>query len=177
MTPHYQKPNLSNPNIIKGIITLLQNREGVRILCTIRVLSLIIFQHFIVTYSRRLKDEQNVSPKKGKTSPSKSPSAKSPKVSKSDVQAEEVLSQEIPVRVTRSSSGLSAVSSPSKSSEKSTRGKALSIKPPLTFIKDPFSPQLSEEQRQKLIELREADKAKPRKRYSAVRKVKSKRIL
>lgn len=84
--------------------------------------------------------------------------------------------QDTPLRVLRSHSKSDSISSPSKSLENSKRTKRATKKPPLTLFKDPFSPQISEEQRQKLIQLKEADKAKPRKKYSAIKKVKSKRI-
>ena len=74
-----------------------------------------------------------------------------------------------PQRITRSSS------KPSTLLDKSTRTR-LAKKPPLTFLKDPFSPQITEEQKQKMIELKEAEKRKPRKKYYVTKKVKSKRI-
>ena len=51
-----------------------------------------------------------------------------------------------------------------------------STKPPLKLIKDPFSPQLTEEQKDELQRRKEARKVVPRKKYSAVQKPKSKRI-
>merc|ERR1719461_1654119 len=85
-------------------------------------------------------------------------------------------SQDTPLRVTRSSSKSSAASSPVQKigSTKGTRLK--SSKPPLKLIKDPFSPQITEEQKEELNKRKEAKKMVPRKKYSAVRKTKSKRI-
>ena len=88
--------------------------------------------------------------------------------------------QNTPLRVTRSSSKSSATSSPAKKigSTKGTRtGTRLkSHKPPLKLIKDPFSPQITDEQIEELNKRKEAKKMVPRKKYSAVRKPKSKRI-
>lgn len=81
-----------------------------------------------------------------------------------------------PQRVTRSNSRSSAVSSPSQLSEKSTRTRLTPRKPPLTLLRDPFSPQITEELEQKVLQKRQADKARPRKKYSAIKKVKSKKI-
>ena len=81
-----------------------------------------------------------------------------------------------PKRVTRSSSKSSTTSSPASKSDKRKRTRQEPKKPPLTFFKDPFSPQLTDEQKKTLIELKEAKKGQPRKKYSVTKKVKSKRI-
>lgn len=81
-----------------------------------------------------------------------------------------------PQRVTRANSRSSGITSPSKLSEKSIRTRQPARKPPLTLLKDPFSPQITEEQKQKFLEKREKEKAKPRKKYSAIKKVKSRKI-
>lgn len=81
-----------------------------------------------------------------------------------------------PKRVTRSSSKSSTTSTPSKTSEKIRRTQEVTKKPPLKIVKDPFSPQLTDEQRKKLHELKEANKNQPRKKYAAIKKVKSKRL-
>ena len=80
-----------------------------------------------------------------------------------------------PLRVTRSSSKSSSTSSPKKTDKSKGTGKKTN-KPPLKLIKDPFSPQITEEQKEQLKRLKEAKKSVPRKTYSAVRKAKSKQI-
>merc|ERR1712203_712372 len=77
-----------------------------------------------------------------------------PLPSKSD--QTDTTSQNTPLRVTRSSSKSSATSSPAKKigSTKGTRLK--SNKPPLKLLKDPFSPQITEEQKEELNKRKEA---------------------
>ena len=77
-----------------------------------------------------------------------------------------------PKRVTRSSSKSSAASTPTKTK----RTRPVTKKPPLKIVKDPFSPQLTDEQRKKLNEFREAKKSQPRKKYSAIKKVQSRKL-
>ena len=82
-----------------------------------------------------------------------------------------------PMRVTRSRV-TSQTDLGAEGVETSSGGGSMSKKKPkrpLT-LKDPFSPKLTEEQRNNLLRWREKEKAKPRKRYSAITKVKSKRI-
>ena len=97
-------------------------------------------------------------------------------VKKSSPQEDITLLEEgTPLRVTRSRSKSEAGSALKSSENSSKKTERRTVKPPL-FLKDPFSPQITEAQRKKLIKQKEADKAKPRKKYYNVKKVKSKRI-
>ena len=81
-----------------------------------------------------------------------------------------------PLRVTRSISKSSSTSSSMKNLDASKGKKRASSKPPLKFIKDPFSPQITEEQKEELKKRRDAKKSAPRKKYCATLKPKSRRI-
>ena len=81
-----------------------------------------------------------------------------------------------PKRVTRSCSKSKSTPSPSKASDKASRTELGKKRLPLTFVKDPFSPQLTKSEEKKLVELKATKQREPRKKYSVFKKVKSKRI-